>query len=359
MDNEQAARSLASASLDKDGINSMFASQSLASELAATISQLQRSQSDDKPTSTVNSRSSESQPNMAAMKALTDQQNATTGQIIDQLFNFVQKILKENESLAAENASYKLSSNGASSQVNAERESVAVSPNKVAKMADHQQKSASLDPSVSKHPAPAKLHVVGEQNEDGNAARKIANQSQQKISDIEVRQRVRRTIMINLPNGERIRRVQSHTFVRMGHRDNVTGAVDWDGWDHEEATLPAYPIENIAGYERQPKEVPAAIVNPYSDDLMVQVSYRLQPVVEPQPKSVAKPLQASHGPKIDVAKLQQSVDDTQLSTKQASRVSRRQVARNNKQLSSFDVLSLSLAGILGCAGNNVSYELND
>lgn len=129
------------------------------------------------------------------------------------------------------------------------------------------------------------------------------------VEPVHTEHTVSRTIILNWPDGQKKRIKQTHTFIRHGEKNPVTDDIKWVGWDAQEAVLPAYAVAKVMGYISEPSQVDAVTVRPDSEDLTVQVTYRLKPVQTSQQRLIV--VQNEQQPAMNNEALQAAVHGAQ------------------------------------------------
>ncbi|MEY8441030.1 MBG domain-containing protein [Lactobacillaceae bacterium 24-114] len=99
---------------------------------------------------------------------------------------------------------------------------------------------------------------------------------------------VTRTIIVEMPDGQRITVKQTVTFTRTKYTDIATGEVTYGEWDKVSGEWNAYNAPEIEGYTSKP--VLAETVTPTSDDKTVIVTYTKNPVEPVNPGNPDTPV---------------------------------------------------------------------
>ncbi|WP_295729324.1 mucin-binding protein [uncultured Limosilactobacillus sp.] len=338
--------SLVSQSMDKEAIMKMYASQSIATHLSCAIEELQAGKTQSSSVIESVTQNNSLSPEMGM-----------TSQLYDHLFNLMSGVMEQNASLMKTQQSLEQRMQDAIQTQESIANQYLANGTSLATRQPMKQNVTSLDPSVNAEPD----HSGSTNNQEQSGTfQKVVNGPDAPIAhhslddvQIEGQQTVRRTIILNMPSGEKQRHVQSHTFKRVGYKDFQTGAVRWDKWTEKQAIIPAYVVENITGYTRQPKAIPSMIVRPDSQDSVVQVIYRLKPVVKPVQQPMTKDQQTAPAVKqqpitVSAQELQQVIneDEQQGKLKVANGVTRQQL-----RITGFSVFAAAFATLLGCMGN--------
>lgn len=338
--------SLVSQNMDKEAIIKMYASQSLATQLSYAIKELQADKTQSSSVIESATQNNSLSPEMGM-----------TSQLYDHLFNLMSGVMEQNANLMKTQQSLEQRMQDAIQTQESIANRYLANGTSLANKQPMKQNVTSLDPSVK---AESSHQESPNNQEQSGMFKKVVNGPDTPIAhhslddvQIEAQQTVHRTIILNMPSGEKQRYVQSHTFKRVGYKDFQTGAVRWDGWTEKQAILPAYVVENIIGYTRQPKVIPSMIVRPDSEDSIVQVIYRLKPVVKPADyQSTNKNNQADISVKkqpitVSAQELQQVIDDDE---RQETLKAANGVTRQRIRITGFSVFAAAFATLLGCMG---------
>lgn len=211
----------------------------------------------------------------------------------------------------------------------------ATKPNFVPELAEHSFKDAVLS-KQSSQPS-----VEGQLAKKEQVIPAVGLKADKQAEMVELRQKVHRTIIFNLPSGELKTEFQSHTFTRRGKKNLQTGEVTWLGWDDQRYVLPAYVIPNLIGYQHYPAQIPPLVVYPNGKDSTVQVKYKLEPVKKPKKvKHFGETQTTEKQPAIDHQKLNEEIKEEAEKDEPLARVK-----RNNKSQEKH----LSFFGIIGRA----------
>lgn len=208
-------------------------------------------------------------------------------------------------------------------------------PGFIPEMAEHSFRNAVLK---------RQLDDAGESGQLATAAQTapaVSLEDDKHTSTVELRQKVHRTVLLNLPSGEVRTAVQTHTFVRSGEKDDRTGKVTWGSWDQARFVLPAFAIPTLIGYRHQPSQIPPLVVYPNGADTTVQVKYQLEPVSRPkQNKVVSQPKEVKKQPAIDHVKLNEEIKKETKKEQPVAKAKRSRLRRKKK---------MTLLAVLGVA----------
>lgn len=162
---------------------------------------------------------------------------------------------------------------------------------------------------------------------------------------VELRQKIHRTIIFNLPSGELKTEFQTHTFTRRGKKNLQTGEVTWLGWDDQRYVLPAYVIPNLIGYQHYPANIPPLVVYPNGKDSTVQVKYKLEPIKKPKRiKHFGEEQPAEKQPAIDHHKLNEDIKEEAVKVEPLARTQQNK-QNEEKHFSFLKIIGLAIVSM--------------